>query len=106
MFNALTCRSATKSVLFGEIKLWGSKANKMFNMAVAGSLMGQLLVIYFPPLQGIFQTEALSLGDISFLIVLASTVFWVDEARKYYERRLLSGGSGAGSAIAGYSSRV
>ena len=31
----------------------------MFLIAVGGSLVGQLLVIYFPPLQSIFQTEAL-----------------------------------------------
>ena len=28
-------------------------------MAVGGSLIGQLAVIYFPPLQRVFQTEAL-----------------------------------------------
>lgn len=31
----------------------------MFLIAVGGSLVGQLLVIYFPPLQAVFQTEAL-----------------------------------------------
>ncbi|EFQ96133.1 hypothetical protein PTT_02780, partial [Pyrenophora teres f. teres 0-1] len=48
MFNALTCRSSSKSVLAGEIGVFD---NKMFNYAVAGSLLGQLAVIYFPPLQ-------------------------------------------------------
>ena len=84
MFNALTCRSEGKSVLFGEIKLFG---NKMFNYAVAGSLMGQLCVIYLPFLQRVFQTEALGLVDILGMIVLASTVFWVDEGRKFMEKR-------------------
>ena len=51
MFNALTCRSESKSVLFGEIKLFG---NKMFNYAVAGSLVGQLCVIFLPFLQRVF----------------------------------------------------
>ena len=106
MFNALTCRSATKSVLMGELTLWGPKANKMFNLAVAGSLFGQLMVIYFPPLQGIFQTEALGLMDLTVLILLASTVFWVDEVRKWYSRRTQAGGAGAGGAMSGYSSRV
>ena len=37
----------------------GLFTNKMFLGAVVGSLIGQLLVIYFPPLQSVFQTEAL-----------------------------------------------
>lgn len=104
MFNALTCRSATKSVIRGEVALWGRKANSMFNLAVAGSLLGQALVIYFPPLQGVFQTEALGLGDLIGLIILASSVFWVDEGRKWFERSRMIGG-GAGGYV-GYSSRV
>src|SRR5579862_1740279 len=43
MFNALTCRSESKSVLRGEVGIFG---NKMFNFAVAASLGGQLAVIY------------------------------------------------------------
>ena len=37
----------------------------MFLAAVGGSLIGQLLVIYFPPLQRVFQTEALYLTGMS-----------------------------------------
>jgi Ca2+-transporting ATPase len=59
----------------------------MFNYAVAGSLIGQGLVIYFPPLQSVFQTEALSLVDLGRLVLMASTVLWVDEGRKEWERR-------------------
>jgi Ca2+-transporting ATPase len=44
--------------------------------------MGQMLVIYFAPLQEVFQTEALSLSDLIFLVILASSVFIVDEVRK------------------------
>uniref|UniRef100_A0A8D0F462 Calcium-transporting ATPase n=1 Tax=Strix occidentalis caurina TaxID=311401 RepID=A0A8D0F462_STROC len=55
MFNALSSRSQAKSVF--EI---GLCSNKMFCYAVLGSIMGQLLVIYFPPLQKVFQTESLS----------------------------------------------
>ena len=101
MFNALTCRSASKSLLLGELKFVGRRANSMFNYAVAGSLLGQAAVVYFPPLQGVFQTEALSLWDLVGLVCLASSVFWVDEGRKWYERR-----KATGSAFVGYSSRV
>ena len=42
----------------------GLCSNRMFCYAVLGSIMGQLLVIYFPPLQSVFQTESLSaLGE-------------------------------------------
>ncbi|KAK5124533.1 hypothetical protein LTR85_001750 [Meristemomyces frigidus] len=87
MFNALTCRSASKSVLRGELPLYGKGGNVMFNWAVAGSLLGQGMVIYFPPLQRVFQTEALGVGDLVRLVAMASLVLWVDEGRKLWERR-------------------
>ncbi|KAH7410268.1 hypothetical protein DE146DRAFT_344156 [Phaeosphaeria sp. MPI-PUGE-AT-0046c] len=98
MFNALTCRSNTKSVLSGDIGIFD---NKMFNYAVAGSLIGQMMVIYFPPLQRVFQTEALGLLDLCHLLAVASCVFWVDEGRKYYVK--WKGRRGFGS---GYSTSV
>ncbi|TID22330.1 calcium-transporting P-type ATPase-like protein [Venturia nashicola] len=84
MFNALTCRSEAKSVLRGEVRFGD---NKMFNYAVAMSLCGQLLVVYFPPLQRVFQTEALGFFDLVGLVMLASSVFWVDEGRKYLKKK-------------------
>lgn len=39
----------------------GLCSNRTFCLAVLASIMGQLLVIYFPPLQRVFQTESLSL---------------------------------------------
>jgi P-type Ca2+ transporter type 2C len=99
MFNALTCRSEAKSVLTGEI---GLISNKMFNLSVAGSLLGQALVIYFPPLQRIFQTEALGLWDLVGLVLVASTVFWADETRKWLKKR----GGFRGVLGSGYSRNV
>lgn len=93
MFNALTCRSEGKSVLRGEIQLTG---NRMFNFAVGGSLLGQMAVVYVPLLQSIFQTEGLYFGDLVLLAAVASTVFWADEARKFYKsRRKVLGGYSA-----------
>lgn len=74
----------------------------MFCVAVVGSLICQLMVIYFEPLQHVFQTEALTLFgeffilllngytclDLVFLTLLTSTVFLFNEAKKYYELRL------------------
>lgn len=96
MFNALACRSDTKSVLRGEMGLF---SNTLFNWSVAGSLLGQLMVIYLPWLQDVFQTEALGLYDLVALIGVASTVFWVDEARKWYRWSRKQG-------LAGYSQLV
>ena len=84
MFNALACRSEGKSVLRGEVPLFG---NKMFNIAVALSILGQMAVIYMPGLQGVFQTEPLGLKDLALLVGITSSVFLVDEARKFAVRR-------------------
>lgn len=82
MFNALASRSATKSVF--EI---GFFSNQMFNLSVGGSLLGQLAVIYVPFFQRIFQTEALYLKDLVYLVGLTSTVWLVEEGRKYWVKR-------------------
>ncbi|KAL1450788.1 hypothetical protein WDU94_003108 [Cyamophila willieti] len=81
MFNALSCRSQIKSIF-----TIGLFTNKMFLIAVSGSVLGQLFVIYFPPLQKVFQTEALTINDIAFLTALTSTVFFVSEIKKAIER--------------------
>uniref|UniRef100_A0A1Q3F825 Calcium-transporting ATPase n=3 Tax=Culex tarsalis TaxID=7177 RepID=A0A1Q3F825_CULTA len=83
MWNALSCRSQTKSVF--QIGLF---TNRMFLLAVGFSLLGQLLVIYFPPLQMVFQTEALSAMDLVFLVSLTSSVFIVSELKKWFERTM------------------
>ncbi|NWR72321.1 AT2C2 ATPase, partial [Centropus unirufus] len=82
LFNALTCRSQTKLIF--EI---GFFRNRMFLYSVLGSFLGQLAVIYVPPLQKIFQTENLRVLDLLFLTGLASSVFIVSELVKLCEQR-------------------
>uniref|UniRef100_A0A8C3GXS1 P-type Ca(2+) transporter n=1 Tax=Corvus moneduloides TaxID=1196302 RepID=A0A8C3GXS1_CORMO len=82
LFNALTCRSQTKLIF--EI---GFFRNRMFLYSVLGSFLGQLAVIYIPPLQKIFQTENLGVLDLLFLTGLASSVFIVSELVKLCEQR-------------------
>ena len=92
MFFALACRSATKSALTLPLS-----ANPMFSAAVGGSVLGQLGVIYFPPLQAVFQTVPLSLGDWARVLAVASTVLIADELRKaIIAARAAGGGSGDG----------
>ncbi|KAI5959721.1 PMR1 [Candida pseudojiufengensis] len=81
MFNALSCRSYTKSIFTMGLN------NQMFNFAVLGSIIGQFCAIYIPFFQSIFQTESLSFNDILHLIILTSTVFIADEIRKFLLRR-------------------
>lgn len=81
MFNALLCRHSSKLVF--DVGF----SNRMFNFAVAGSLIGQLCAIYVPFFQSIFQTEALTLGDLLGLLCITSIVFLVEEGRKYWLKR-------------------
>uniref|UniRef100_A0A673B492 Calcium-transporting ATPase n=1 Tax=Sphaeramia orbicularis TaxID=375764 RepID=A0A673B492_9TELE len=79
MFNALSSRSQTR--LVHEM---GLCSNRTFCYAVLASIMGQLLVIYFPPLQSIFQTESLSIfgekrehdNSSKFISYLYNLVLW------------------------------
>jgi Ca2+-transporting ATPase len=96
MWNALTCRSEGKSVLRGELSLF---SNRMFNYAVLGSLAGQASVIYLPLLQRIFQTEALRPSDLVKLFCISSTVFWVDEGRKFLRSLKKRRSIGAGYSV-------
>uniref|UniRef100_A0A4W4FFB8 Calcium-transporting ATPase n=1 Tax=Electrophorus electricus TaxID=8005 RepID=A0A4W4FFB8_ELEEL len=81
MFNALSSRSQTRMV-----HEMGLCSNGTFCYAVLASIMGQLLVIYFPPLQKVFQTESLSILDLLFLVGLTSSVCVVSEIIKKLER--------------------
>lgn len=82
MFNALACRHSTKSIF--EI---GFFTNKMFNLAVGLSLLGQMCAIYIPFFQRVFKTESLTIADLCLLIMISSSVFIVDELRKLYYKR-------------------
>ena len=62
----------------------GFFTNKVFLYAIGGSLFGQFLVIYFPPLQAVFQTEALRAWDLIILAGISCTVLIMDEIRKWW----------------------
>lgn len=79
MFNALVCRHNHRPVY--ELS-WSS--NPFFLLAVAFSLGGQMLVVYFPPLQSVFRTVSLSAEDLFFVLSLSSTMLILDTIRKKY----------------------
>lgn len=77
LFNAYVCRSSDRC--FYQLDPFG---NPSFLWAIGGSVVGQLAVIYFPPLQEVFQTCSLSFGDICFILLLSSSVLMLDTLRK------------------------
>lgn len=52
--------------------------------------MGQLAVIYFKPLQEVFQTESLSPMDLFYIVLLSSSVLMLDTLRKKFFMRFCS----------------
>jgi len=90
LFNAYVCRSADKC--FHEISFFGNPA---FLWAIGGSILGQLLVIYFPPLQEVFQTENLTAHDMFYIVLLSSSILWFDTLRKKFFPKWFSDGYNA-----------
>lgn len=85
LFNAYACRSS--ELCFYELNMF---SNPSFLWAVGGSIVGQLLVIYFPPLQEVFQTEALPIFDLLKIVILSSSVLVLDTIRKKFFRGFCS----------------
>jgi len=79
LFNALVCRHNTLPIFKLE---WNS--NIAFLVAISFSILGQILVIYFPPFQKIFKTVALDGSDVVFVVFLASSMAVFDSVRKLW----------------------
>jgi len=47
----------------------------------------QVLVLYWAPLQAIFETEALTLGELAITWLVAAIVFMAVEMEKWWRRR-------------------
>jgi Ca2+-transporting ATPase len=82
MGNVMAIRSSRDSLfrigIFSNMALLGS---------VAITFALQLAVIYWPPLQGIFQTTALSAVELFLCFALSTIVFWAVEFKKMLIRR-------------------
>jgi P-type Ca2+ transporter type 2C len=90
LLNAYVCRSADHC--FYELNFF---SNPAFLWAVGGSILGQFLVVYWSPLQEVFQTEALSAKDLCYIIFLSSFVLWLDTLRKNFFHHIFSDGYNA-----------
>jgi Ca2+-transporting ATPase len=76
IFNVVNARSDERSAfvhLFTNAWLW---------VAMAASVMLQVLVVHVPFLQRAFGTMPLSLGDWAFCVAVASSVLWLRELSK------------------------
>ncbi|SCV67919.1 BQ2448_40 [Microbotryum intermedium] len=63
------------------------QVNRMLLMTVGTSFLVQLSLIYVPFLQAVFQTEALSLRDLSVLLMLGAASMSLHEVRRRWERK-------------------
>ena len=77
LFQAFNARSLRQSVFSPHVH-----ANWKLALATLGALALQLLLIYVPPLQRVFQTEALSLLDLGVGTAFASFTLWATEVAK------------------------
>ncbi|GAA5870406.1 hypothetical protein JCM16303_001993 [Sporobolomyces ruberrimus] len=78
--SALQNRGLNVPLLQGNI-------NKMLLLAVSASFLVQLSLIYIPFLQSVFQTQALSLRDLTVLLVLGGCSMSIHEWRRRWERK-------------------
>lgn len=82
MGHVLAIKSETMS-LFSQ----GVASNKPLLGAFVLTFLLQMATIYVPPLNPIFKTEPLTLGELLFTLVMSSTVFIAVEIEKYVKRR-------------------
>ncbi|ODV59688.1 Ca(2+)/Mn(2+)-transporting P-type ATPase PMR1 [Ascoidea rubescens DSM 1968] len=82
LWNALGCKHSKKSIFkIGFFK------NKFFNLSIISVLSANLLIIYLPLLQNIFQTESLLINDLVLIVSITSSVFIGDEIYKYFNKQ-------------------
>ncbi|MFZ9759686.1 MAG: cation transporting ATPase C-terminal domain-containing protein, partial [Burkholderiaceae bacterium] len=65
----------------------GLASNKPLLLAVLLTFILQMMVVYLPPLQKLFKTEALSLGQLTICLLAASVVWLAVELEKAWRNR-------------------
>jgi calcium-translocating P-type ATPase len=81
-FNALNCRSETKSALSSSLL----KNKWLLGGLIIGNIL-HILVVYWRPLGDYFHTVPIALNVVPIIALIGSLVLWVEEARKFIERR-------------------
>jgi len=81
-FNAFNCRSETKSVF--QI---GFFSNRWLLLAVTVVFILQIFVLHNPLMQRIFDTKPISIFEWIMILVISSSIFFMEEIRKFFVRR-------------------
>jgi Ca2+-transporting ATPase len=84
MVNVFNARTENESVF--RPKLW---SNPRLLLAVASVIVLQVVAVVWKPLQDLFGTVDLSLGQTLLCLAVASTVLWLEEIRKVVTRTVL-----------------
>jgi Ca2+-transporting ATPase len=64
----------------------GLLSNKPLLWTVLITLAIQIVIIYWPPMQNLLHTEALSAFELALVLVVSTGVFWAVEAEKLVRR--------------------
>ncbi len=83
--NALACRTSRQSVFRVSLA-----KNKWIIWGIIAQISILAILVYVPPLQGVFGTTALTLNDWIYLIALAFAVIFADEVRKFFVRHFFT----------------
>jgi Ca2+-transporting ATPase len=78
LYNAINMRSMTRSIF----KI-GFLSNKYVIISFFVGTLLQLAVIMTPKVRDIFHLVPLSFGEVLFIIIISSSVFWAGEGYKY-----------------------
>jgi Ca2+-transporting ATPase len=78
--NGINCRSDTRSIF--RMPFFG---NKYLILGLFAAIILHLGVIYIPFLQNIFSTVALTFNDWIKIIIVGSSIFWLEEIRKFFK---------------------
>ncbi|MFA7252540.1 MAG: HAD-IC family P-type ATPase [Candidatus Paceibacterota bacterium] len=84
-FNAWNCRHESKSVF-----QMNPFSNKYLLGAMVIVIILQLCLVYNPIMQNLFKTTALTLSEWLMIILIASSILWVEEIRKFFYRLKLT----------------
>lgn len=94
MFNALNALSEYNSLFV--LPPW---RNMYLVFATIGSLFLHCLIIYFPPLAGIFGVVPLTLHDWFLVFLWSFPVIIIDEVIKFYAKKQLNKELGYGQKL-------
>ena len=80
-FNLLNSRSETRTVFHRD-----TFTNRWLWVSLVGAILLQIAVTHLGPLQRLFDTTSISVGQWVLCTLVASSVLWIEEARKLIHR--------------------